>query len=191
MAFGSLLGFRNTVAGEISNPNTNVRKNAGGNAWNGRYESTTDAPANTTCYVKFNARLSDFVGATGNFCVCGFSRTGDTPAVGYTSIRYGAYARVSSGVGSFRVFELGTQVHSGIAFNDNDVFEVHRDGGTGVITYRLNGVTQYTSSTTDINGLFVHGSHLGENQRIDNVLFNRGNGEFTPFWENVVNHIDY
>lgn len=191
---GFIIDSYKFVAGETSNSNTDVRKSSGtDNAWNAGFESTETIPSSTTCYVKFTAKDTDFAASNGNYVMVGFSRSGDTVSEGFTSIRYAAYLRYT-GTGSshtMRVFELGTQKYSETSVTDGDVLEVYRDGGTGAITYRLNGVTQYTSASTDTGEFKVDGSFFGLNDRALNITLNRGDGDFNPFYSNKVNVTEY
>lgn len=192
MVFGSLLGFRNTVAGEISNANKNVRKNAGANgAWNAGYESVETVPANTEGYVEFTADLADHVGGSTNYVFCGFSRSSDTPTVGYSSIRYGLYTGILSVPPTFfYVFESGSSKITRLTVANGDIFRVNRSA-SGAITYFKNGSLVYTSLINDTNALKVDGSAFNQQHRVLNITMDRGDGPFNPFYQNLVNMIEY
>ena len=192
MAFGSLLGFRNAASGgEISNPNTNFRKNSGGNAWDANIRSVETIAASTTGYIQFTAKTTDYIGTTGNYMMFGLSAAGDAPTTGYTGIDYAAYLRYSGGSHYFYVYESGSLKHSGALISDGDLFSVHRDGGSGAITYKKNGVTQYTSAATNTTELRLHACPFALNNRALDVIMERGAGEFNPYYQDYVKTIDY
>jgi hypothetical protein len=192
MAFGSLLGFRNAASGgEISNPNTNFRKNSGANAWDANIRSVETIPASTTGYVQFTAKTTTHIGTTGNYMMFGLSPAGDAPTTGFSGIAYTAYLRYSSGSHYFRVQELGTIKYTSAAISDGDLFSVHRDGGSGAITYKKNGVTQYTSALTDTTELRLHACPFDLDNRALDVIMERGAGEFNPYYQDKVKTIDY
>lgn len=194
MVFGSYLGFMQAgSSGEVSNPNTSVRKNGGvSGSWDAGFESSDYLLANTTGYVKFTAKTTGFSGSTDQFVMVGFSRSGDTTSPNFSTIRYAAYLRhAGSGIYGVRVFESGTQVYSETSISDGDIISVHRDGGTGAITYKVNGTTVYTSGVTDTNELKIDGTLLRTDNRAEDILLERGAGEFNPFYQNKVNTIEY
>ena len=193
MAFGSLLGFRNAASGggEISNPNTNFRKNSGGNAWDANIRSVETIAASTTGYIQFTAKTTTHIGGTANYVMFGLSAAGDAPTTGYTGIDYAAYLRYAGGTHSFYVYESGSLKYSGATISDGDLFSVHRDGGSGAITYKKNGVTQYTSVGTNTTELRLHACPFDLNDRALDVIMERGAGEFNPYYQDYVKTIDY
>jgi hypothetical protein len=194
MAFGSLLGFRQQASGGTpSNPNTNVRRDSGSGSWDSGFESSDYLPANTTGSVKFTAKVTGNTGTNNQYLMVGFSRSSDTPAAGFAGIRYAAYLRYT-GSGSnhaMRVFESGSQVYSETAITDGDIMSVHRDGGTGAITYKLNGSTIYTSAVTDTSELKIDGTFLNLDNRALDILLDNGTDEFNPFYQNKVLTLEY
>ena len=192
MVFGSLLAFRNATAGEVSNSNKNIRKNAGGNGvWNAGYESVETVPASTEGYVEFTCNLLDFAGGSTNYVFCGFSRASDTPIANFTSIRYALYTGIISVPPTLLyVFESGSSKITPLPVTTGDVLRVQRSAG-GVITYYKNGSLIYTSLINDTNALKVDGTAFSVNHRILDITMDRGNGPFNPFYQNKVNVIEY
>ena len=189
MVFGSLLAFRKSR--EISNPNKNVFKNAGGTAWNAGYESIETVPANTEGYVEFTCDLLDRIGGSTNYVFCGFSRASDTPTANFASIRYGLYTGIiSSPPTLFYIFESGTSMITPLSVTSGDILRVHR-AVSGTITYYKNGTLVYTSGISDTNALKVDGSAFSQEHRVLNITMERGNGPFNPFYQNLVNMVEY
>lgn len=185
MVFGAPLAFRNT-AGEISNANKNLRST--GSAWNSGADTIETIPANTTGSISFAGNDEDHAGggARNDFFV-GLSRQSDSPATNFTGIRYAIYNNISQ----ITIYESGTLRGNYGFFTDGDILEIHRNGGTGAITYRHNGTTVYTSGLTDTNQLKGDFCGFANNDRALNITMNRGNGPFNPFYSNKVNMIEY
>ena len=169
---------------EVNNPNTNIRATGGG-SWGNGFEVVETLPANTEGYIEFTA-TNDHTGGD-NYAMFGFSRESDASVTGYGGIRYAIYVRM----GALRVFESGGSVYAETAFTNGDTVQVHRSV-TGVITYKKNGITFYTSlkpaDTVEMKG---DGCFLGANDRVLDIVLERGNGPFNPTYDNKFNVTEY
>ena len=83
--------------------------------------------------------------------VCGLTTT--NPDTNYTSMEYAVRAVNNTEI---RVYELGTLVYTGGGIGNEDVLSLVFTGG--VVDYRLNGVSFFTSSATPTFPMFVKGS---------------------------------
>lgn len=171
---------------EINNPNANLRVITSFASWGTTGAETSDLiPANTTGSLTFAASS----GTTGfNYPMIGFTASAETPSAHYTSINFCLYA--SSQSFNLIVYENGAGKGNVGTYTFGDRVGVHRDGSTGVITYTKNGTTLYTSNLTttgELKGDFA----FFQNTKFENILMERGNGTFNPFYTNMVNVTNY
>lgn len=173
--------------GETSNPNANLRV-SGGASWSSGAETIETLPAATEGYLGGDAYTAEHNGsANTNFAMYGFSRESDSSVTGFSGIRYACYVRMDD----LRVYESGTEKDTGNAYVVGDFYGVHRSV-SGVITYKRNlSTTVYTSAISDTSEMKGDFCFLGVNDRVLDITMERGNGPFNPFYDNMVNMIEY
>jgi len=151
--------------------------------WNSGADTVETIPANTDGEIFFTVK--DDKNYNPNYFVGGFSDEADTPAAGFTNINFGIYGSPNA---SLQVFENGTQVHNtGSALAVGDIVSVNRNGSTGVVTYKLNGTTFYTSATTTTAELKGDITVYNSDDYISNIRLFDGTRTFYPTFDNLVN----
>ena len=186
-SIGPYMGFWQSIAEEeISNPNVNLRATSG--SWTSGADTVEKIPANTDGKLCITLNDADHTGsANTNYFMSGLTDSGNTPVGGYAGIDFALYVRLND----LRVYESGGQKDSGNSFTDGQTACVVRDGGTGAITYTLDGVVFYTSAdtmTAELKGDFCG---LDTNDRALDIQLERGNGLFNPNYADLTLMTNY
>ena len=151
--------------------------------WDSGADTIETVPASTDGEIFFTVKDDKNFGA--NYFVGGFSAEAEIPLTGFSTINFGIYGSPNA---SLQVYENGTQAHNtGSSLAVGDIVSVNRNGSTGVITYKLNGTTFYTSTTTTTDEL--KGDFTGYNSAdyISNIRLYDGTKTFYPSFDNLVN----
>ena len=155
-------------------------------SWSSGADTVETVPANTDGEIFFTINYDKNIGA--NYFMGGFSEEADAPATGYNGIDFAIYGSPNA---SLQVFENGTQVHNtGSALAVGDIVSVNRNGSTGAITYKLNGTTFYTSTTSTTAELKGDITVNNSNDYISNIRMYDGTKTFFPSFDNLVNMIN-
>lgn len=152
-------------------------------SWASGADTIETVPANSDGEIFFTVNYDK--NSSANYFMGGFSAEADTPAAGYTDIDFAIYGSPNA---TLQVYENGTQVHNtGSAPTAGDIVSVNRNGSTGAITYKKNGTTFYTSSTTTTAELKGDISVNNISDYISNITLYDGTKTFYPSFDNLVN----